>query len=65
LEGTISEAVRKHGARKSRYAGMQKTWLQELLLASAINLQRAARWLMGDKPVVTRRSRFATLMAAA
>jgi transposase len=64
-EGTISEAVRKHGARKSRYVGLQKTWLQEILLASAINLERAARWLMGDRPAVTRRSRFATLMTAA
>lgn len=65
MEGTISEAVRKHGARRSCYIGMHKTWLQELLLASAINLERAARWLMGDKPAVTHSSRFATLMAAA
>ncbi len=64
IEGTISEAARKHGARKSRYVGLQKTWLQEILLASAINLERAARWLMGDRPALTRRSRFATVMAA-
>jgi transposase len=65
IEGTISEAVQKHGARRSRYVGLQKTWLQEILLASAINLERAARWLMGNRPAATRRSRFATVMAAA
>lgn len=64
VEGTVSEAVRKHGARTSRYTGQQKTWLQEILLAAAINLERAARWLMGYRPASTRTSRFATLMAA-
>jgi transposase len=65
VEGTISEAVRKHGARTSRYIGQEKTRLQEILLATAIDLERAARWLMGDRPASTRTSRFATLMAAA
>lgn len=64
VEGTVSEAVRKHAARTSRYIGQQKTWLQEILLAAAINLERAARWLMGYRPASTRTSRFATLMAA-
>ena len=65
VEGTISEAVRKHGARRSHYIGQGKTWLQEILLATAINLERAARWLMGYRPASTRTSRFAALMAAA
>lgn len=54
IEGTISAAVRAHGARRSRYIGHSKTALQELLIASAINLKRAARWLMGDRPGTTR-----------
>jgi transposase len=65
IEATISEAVRKHGARVSRYLGLKKTWLQQILLAAAINLERATRWLRGIKPKSTRTSHFATLMAAA
>lgn len=54
VEGTISAAVRTHGARRSRYSGQSKTTLQELFMATAINLKRAARWLMGDRPKTTR-----------
>jgi transposase len=61
IEGTISEAVRAHGARVSRYSGQAKTWLQETLLAAAINLERAARWLMGERPKTTRVSHFMAL----
>jgi len=64
VEGTISEAVRKHGARTSHYIGQEKTRLQQILLATAITLERAARWLTGYRPASTRASRFATLMAA-
>jgi len=65
IEGTISEAVRKHGARASRYFGLKKTALQETLVAAAIDLERAVRWLTGVKPEGTRPSRFADLMAVA
>ncbi len=61
IEGTIAEAVRHHGARISRYIGQAKTWLQETLLAAAINLERAARWLMGERPKTTRLSHFMAL----
>jgi len=54
IEGTISAAVRTYGARRSRYIGQSKTTLQEWLIATAINLKRAARWLMGDRPKGTR-----------
>jgi transposase len=54
VEGTISAAVRTHGARRSRYIGQSKTTLQELFMATAINLKRAARWLMSDRPKGTR-----------
>ena len=54
VEGTISAAVRSHGARRSRYIGQSKTTLQEFFMATAINLKRAARWLTGDRPQGTR-----------
>jgi transposase len=54
IEGTISAAVRKQGARRSRYIGQGKTYLQELLIATAINLKRSALWLMGYRPLGTR-----------
>lgn len=54
MEGTISADVRKHGARRSRYIGQDKTHLQQVLSAMAINLKRAALWLMGERPETTR-----------
>jgi len=54
IEGTFSAAVRAHGLRRSRYIGQSKTHLQELLTAIAINLKRAAAWLMGQRPKTTR-----------
>lgn len=64
IEGTISAAVRSSGARRSRYIGQSKTTLQELLIATAINLKRAARWLMGDRPRGTRPPGLACLAPA-
>lgn len=63
VEGTVSEAVRTHGARRSRYIGLSKTKLQEVLLAVAINLERSARWLMGEKIATTRVSHLSMVMA--
>jgi transposase len=45
IEGTLSEAVRKHGARRARYRGQAKVLLQQLLIGTAINLKRLARGL--------------------
>jgi transposase len=64
IEGTISAAVRTYGARRSRYIGQSKTTLQELLIATAINLKRSARWLMGDRPEGTRPPGLACLAPA-
>ena len=38
IEGTISQAVRKIGFRKSKYVGLAKTHLQEVLKSTALNL---------------------------
>jgi transposase len=54
IEGTVSQTVRQHGARRTRYLGLAKTHVQTLLTAIAINLKRAALWLMGRRRAVTR-----------
>ena len=61
IEGTLSQAVRNSGLRRSRYIGLAKTHLQHLLTATATNLLRAAAWLMGRPFARTRRSAFAKL----
>jgi transposase len=42
IEGTISEMVRGHGARHSRYRGKAKNHLQVVMVAAATNLKRLA-----------------------
>jgi transposase len=54
VEGTVSATVRQHGARRTRYIGEAKTEVQNLLIAMAANVRRAALWLMGDRPGTTR-----------
>ena len=46
MEGTISELVRAHGARRARYRGLAKNQLQALFIATATNLKRLARTLL-------------------
>lgn len=45
IEGTISQAVRGFGIRRSRYIGRTKTHLQQVLSATAINFVRLNNWL--------------------
>ena len=61
IEGTVSAAVRQHGARHARYIGQLKTHTQALLTAIAINLRRTALWLMGLRPGKTRPASLACL----
>ena len=42
IEGTISELVRGHGMRRSRYRGFAKVDLQNQMIAAACNIKR---WL--------------------
>jgi transposase len=65
IEGTISHAVHRVGARQARYRGLRKTQLQHQLAATAINLVRLDAWLAGTPLATTRTSRFATLKPAA
>lgn len=43
IEGTISEMVRAHGLRRSRYRGMLRTHLQNLMKGAAVNLKRLVK----------------------
>jgi hypothetical protein len=45
IEGTVSEMVRSHGLRRSRYRGTRKNQLQALFSATATNLKRLAQCL--------------------
>jgi DDE family transposase len=42
IEGTLSELIRAHGLRRSRYRGFAKVELQNLFIAAACNIKR---WL--------------------
>jgi transposase len=61
IEGTLSEAVRAYGLRRSRYIGQAKTHLQHLMIASAMNFCRVFEWLSGTPFAKTRQSHFACL----
>lgn len=63
IEGTISQGVRAFDLRQARYIGLEKTHLQHLLIATAINLTRLLAWLMGVPRDSSRVSRFAALAA--
>ena len=56
VEGTISQGVRVMGLRRSRYIGQEKTHLQHLATAAAMNVVRIVRWLDGEPHAKTRRS---------
>src|SRR5215204_2667319 len=61
IEGTISQGVRRGTLRRSRYRGVEKTHLQEVATATAINIVRAVNFLNLKPPAKTRVSRFARL----
>ena len=43
VEGTISEMVRVHGLRRSRYRGIMKTCFHSLMVGTAVNLKRLVK----------------------
>ena len=63
IEGTISQSVFALGMRRCRYRGLEKTHLQHVLTACAINLRRSVDWLLDKPRQQTRKSRFALLAA--
>jgi transposase len=65
IEGTISQGVRTMGLRRSRYIGQEKTHLQHVATAAALNIVRSLAWFNGVPRAQTRRSTFARLYDAA
>jgi transposase len=64
VEGTISEGVRKHGMRRSRYKGKEKTQLQMTAVAAAINISRIETMFRREKAgLAPRRQRALTAFA--
>jgi transposase len=63
IEGTISQGARAFDLRVSRYLGREKTHLQHVFTAVAMNVTRLFQWHMGDTPSQTPISRFAALAA--
>ena len=62
VEGTISQGVRAMGLRRSRYIGQDRTHLQHLATAAAMNIVRLVRWLDGEPHAKTRRSALVQLL---
>lgn len=63
IEGTISQSVRAFGARRTRYRGLPKTHLQQVVTAVAINIRRLIAWFDDIPKTTTRTSHFAALAA--
>src|SRR5262244_869039 len=61
VEGTLSQGVRAFGLRRTRYRGLEKTHLQHVAIAAAINIDRIVAWLDERPRAKTRTSRFAAL----
>jgi transposase len=64
VEGTLSQGVRGYGLRCARYRGLEKTHLQHVATAAAINVDRLVAWLDERPRAKTRTSRFAALAPA-
>jgi len=64
IEGTISQAVRGFGLRRTRYIGLAKARLQAVAIAAAINLERFSDYLCGARPVRSIIPPFAALAAS-
>ncbi|MFD5515408.1 transposase [Streptomyces sp. NPDC127066] len=65
IEGTISQAVRVTGLRRTRYRNLPTTCLGHIFAATALNIIRIDRWLTGTPLGGTRTSRLEALMLAA
>jgi 3-methyladenine DNA glycosylase AlkD len=64
VEGTLSQGVRRFGLRCARYRGLEKTYLQHVATAAAMNMDRLVAWFDERPRAKTRTSRFAALAPA-
>ena len=65
IEGTLSQGIAVGGMRRSRYVGQAKTHLQNVAVATSLNVLRMVSWLMEVPLATTRQSRFTRLCAQA
>lgn len=63
IEGTISQCVFALDTRRSRYRGLDKTHLQFVLTAAAMNVTRVLNWLNDEPRSETHTTRFSKLAA--
>jgi hypothetical protein len=61
VEGTIAQSVRSCEVRRSRYVGQERTHLQHVMTAAAMNVVRMLHWLAEVPKAKTRPSAFARL----
>jgi len=61
IEGTLSQGISAGGMRRSRYVGQAKTHLQNVVIATSLNVLRMVAWLMETPLAKTHRSGFARL----
>ena len=61
IEGTMSQGIRAFEMRRSRYIGLEKTHLQHVLTAAAMNIARVSAWLIQTPRAKTRQSAFQRL----
>jgi transposase len=47
VESSLSQGIRRFDVRQSRYRGLARTHLQQLLTATAMNIVRVIAWLKG------------------
>jgi transposase len=64
IEGTFAQSVRNSGLRRTRYIGMVKTHLQNVVIAVATNILQVINWLNEAPFAKTKPSRFAALAAS-
>jgi transposase len=64
VEGTISQGTRSFDLRRTRYIGLAKTHLHNVLVAAAMNLTRVISWLRDKPRAQTRVSALASLALA-
>jgi transposase len=48
VESSLSQGIRRFGLRQSRYIGLARTHLQQVLTAAAMNVVRVIAWLWGE-----------------
>lgn len=62
LEGTLSQGIRAFGLRQARYRGLEKVHLQQVFIATALNVCRMNAWLTEQSRAHTRQAAFVRLV---